>query len=77
MIRFPMHSKYLKCDKCDAVIDRRAKNDFGGGYRKTESRGTFAVGEDDQLLDYAKSLGWNIADTAAGLRTSHLCPDHK
>jgi hypothetical protein len=65
-----MHSKYLKCDRCEAVIDRRPKDDFGGTYRKTQSRGTFAVGEGDQLLSYARSLGWSIHENV------HLCPLH-
>lgn len=66
-----MHSVYLKCDECDAVIDRRAKNDFGGSYRKTESRGTFACGEHEQLFDYAKTLGWQAS------YDKHLCPLHR
>lgn len=65
-----MHSKYLKCDECGAVIDRRAKDDFGGGYRKTESRGTFAVGEAHELLAYAKTLGWRVEGE------KHICPRH-
>ena len=68
MIRWPMHSKYLKCDNCDNVIDRRAKNDFGGRYANTLARGTFEpYNEVNELLEYAKCLGWKISD-------KHLCP---
>jgi hypothetical protein len=67
-----MHSIYLRCDcsACEAVVDRRAVDDFGGTYRKSESRGTFAVGEDRELLAYAESLGWDVSGG------THRCPEH-
>ena len=69
-----MYSKYLKCDVCGDVLDRRAEDDFGGANRNTAGRGTFAPGEWPQLLAYAKSLGWTISgDGHAG---QHVCPKH-
>lgn len=70
----PMYSKYLKCDICGDVLDRRAKDDFGGYNRNTAGRGTFAPGEWPQLLAYAKSLGWVISGDGNDGR--HLCPKH-
>lgn len=73
-----MHSKYLKCDECSAVIDRRAIDDFGGDYarlrldgQQSPAHGTFAPGEWPELLKYAASLGWQIHENL------HLCPKHK
>ena len=67
-----MHSKYLKCDKCEAVIDRRAKNDYGGRYASTQAKGTFEpYNETHELLNYAKNLGWKIS------RDNHICPNHE
>lgn len=68
---WPMHSVYLKCECCDAVVDRRAKDDFSGANRKTVSHGVFAVGEHVQLRIYARSLGWSIVDDG------DFCPAHK
>lgn len=69
-----MYSKYLKCDECGDVIDRRAKDDYEGSNRNTVGRGTFAPGEWLQLLEYAKSLGWSISGyTYEG---KHVCPKH-
>lgn len=64
-----MYSKYLKCDSCENVIDRRAKDDFEGRNRNTEGRGTFALNEGRELLDYARSLGWRVSDEGP-----HSCP---
>jgi hypothetical protein len=64
-------SKYLRCDECGDVLDRRAKDDFGGSRRNTDARGTFAIGEHEELLEYAKSLGWTIEDDR------HVCPKHQ
>jgi hypothetical protein len=69
-----MYSKYLKCDECGDVLDRRAKDDFGGANRNTEGRGTFAPGEWPQLLAYAKSLGWTVIGDGHDGR--HICPKH-
>lgn len=62
-----MYSKYLKCDVCGDVLDRRAKDDFGN-----QGRGTFATGEWPQLLEYAKSIGWTILSDGHDGR--HVCP---
>jgi hypothetical protein len=70
----PMYSKYLRCDECGDVLDRRAKDDFGGSNRNTEGRGTFAPGEWPKLLEYAKSLGWTIIGDGNDGR--HICPKH-
>lgn len=64
-----MHSKYLKCDKCENIIDRRDKNDFDGRYANTQSRGTFAPNETAYLLTYAKTLEWAISQDI------HICPN--
>lgn len=64
-----MYSKYLKCDECGDVLDRRPKDDFGN-----QGRGTFALGEWPQLLDYAKSIGWTIVGDGHDGR--HTCPKH-
>ena len=69
-----MYSKYLKCDVCGDVLDRRAKDDFGGSNRNTEGRGTFAPGEWPKLLEYAQSLGWTIIGD--GHDGQHFCPKH-
>lgn len=69
-----MHSKYLKCDECGDVLDRRATDDFGGSYRNTASRGTFSPGEWPDLLRYARSLGWYISSSSHD--GTHLCPKH-
>lgn len=61
-----MYSKYLECDECGAVLDRRAADDYRGGY----PGGTFSRNEVGQLFEYAKSLGWTISDER------HVCPKH-
>jgi hypothetical protein len=58
-------SHYLKCDICGAVVDRRPVGDYAG-----KRPGVFAIGEHDQLLAYAKSLGWVIDGDR------HICPIH-
>jgi hypothetical protein len=70
----PMHSKYLKCDVCGEVLDRRPKDDFGGVNRGTKGQGTFAPGEWPELLRYAVSLGWFVSDDTHNGR--HICPKH-
>lgn len=63
-------SKYLRCDECGAVLDRRPLGDFGGNRRNTRAQGVFSQGEERELLAYAESLGWVIADG------KHICPSH-
>jgi hypothetical protein len=70
-----MSSKYLKCDGCGDILDRRPEDDFGGSNRNTTGRGTFASGEWHQLLAYAKSLGWTIIGDEHDGR--HFCPKHQ
>lgn len=74
MLGWKMYGKFLQCDECSAVIDRRAKDDFGGQYRDTVARGTFAPSEWPELLAYARSLGWYISDDTHNGR--HVCPAH-
>lgn len=65
-----MNSKYLKCDECGDVLDRRPADDFGGNRSNSEARGVFDAGEVQQLLDYAKCLGWTVTGD------KHFCPKH-
>ena len=43
---------FIKCDKCDAFLDRRPAGDHrdGGAFRHVQ-----------ELLEHAKALGWVVA----------------
>jgi hypothetical protein len=55
-------SRYLKCDQCGAVLDRRADGDHKTG-------GAFRYGAEHELRALSTSLGW----TRPTLETD-LCP---
>lgn len=50
-----MSSKYVKCDTCNAVVDRRPKDDRIGD-------GTFGKFGGDEARRYAISIGWKYVD---------------
>lgn len=55
-------SRYLKCEKCDIVLDRRVKDDWKDG-------GTFRYGSEPELRTLALLLGWTRPT-----ETTDLCP---
>lgn len=57
-------SRFLKCDQCGAVLDRRAAGDYKDG-------GAFRYGSEHELKAYASSLGWTEPKP-----NYHLCPAH-
>jgi hypothetical protein len=59
-----MTSKYLQCDKCDAVIDKR---DDGSTYHWSEW---------SELLEDAKAKGWSVTHNPHD-NIPHLCPECK
>jgi len=55
-------SRYLKCEKCGSVLDRRPKDDWTDG-------GTYRYGAEAELREYAASLGWTRPT-----KETDLCP---
>lgn len=62
-------SRYLQCDACDAVLDKRPPDDWKDG-------GTYRPGSEQELFDHAKSLGWSWAGDPREFRAKHYCPKH-
>jgi hypothetical protein len=56
-------SRYLKCDGCGAVLDRRPLDDWKDG-------GTYRYGRERELFSRAKELGWTWPST----QDRHYCP---
>lgn len=71
MLGWKMYGKFLQCDECSAVIDRRAKDDFGGQYRDTVARGTFAPSEWPELLARVPLSNSGLAYRAWGPAARH------
>ena len=61
--------RYLKCDICGAVLDRRPVDDWKGN-------GTFRYGYESELVDLAKQLGWQWDGDPLAFGTKHYCMKH-
>jgi ssDNA-binding Zn-finger/Zn-ribbon topoisomerase 1 len=58
-----MTSRYLKCNDCGAVLDRRQIDDWAGG-------GTYPYGSERELFAHANAIGWKIINRDE----THYCP---
>ena len=63
-------SRYLKCDMCDAVFDKRPCGDLtdGGTYRWN--------GHWPDIFRDAKAVGWTWDGNPTEIYTKHFCPKH-
>src|ERR1700684_4217537 len=62
-----MTSKYLQCDRCGSVLDRRPLDDHQGD-------GTYGYSQIGELETRAKSEGWQVANHIPGVDSVDYCP---